>query len=280
MPRPESSPAGLPMLMVPPDQLGREIDERMALVRRIVEDAVRAPRTVRDCRDRYDIWNDYNTALLRRSFDTTEEADSYARDRKMALEGVTVAGEVADFRRDIEAKVRNLRSLKERLPLFRVHDAAAPAAAAVPPGTEVFVVHGRDAAVKTRVATFLTKLLGREPILLHDQPDRGRTVIEKFEAHAESAAAAVVLLTGDDEVRTPDGPALRRARQNVVLELGYFIGKLGRDRVVILFEEGVELPTELDGVLSTALDAGAAWRNAVARELQAAGFAVDLQALL
>ena len=67
-----------------------------------------------------------------------------------------------------------------------------------------------------------------------------------------------------------------RARQNVVFELGFFIGALGRSRVAVLYEDGVELPSDMNGILYTILDAQGAWRIGLGRELRAAGFAVDL----
>lgn len=99
-------------------------------------------------------------------------------------------------------------------------------------GKKVFVVHGHDNEAKEGVARFLYKL-GLEPIILHEQASAGRTVIEKFETYSHGVAFAVVLLTPDDlGAAAADVSNLRsRARQNVIMELGYFIGKLGRMRV-------------------------------------------------
>lgn len=94
----------------------------------------------------------------------------------------------------------------------------------------VFIVHGHDAEARETVARFLGNI-GFEPIILHEQASRGRTVIEKGEAHSD-VGFAVVLLTPDDMGRSVTETDLEpRARQNVLLELGYFIAKLGRDRV-------------------------------------------------
>lgn len=140
----------------------------------------------------------------------------------------------------------------------------------------VFVVHGHNEAVKLSVAAFLRKL-DLEPIILHEQPNKGRTIIEKFEEHAD-VAFAVVLLTPDDV----GGPASNRAevnlraRQNVVLELGYFIGRLRRKRVCALMVDDVETPSDIHGVIYIRYDAGGGWRLALARELGAAGIEIDL----
>jgi predicted nucleotide-binding protein len=147
-------------------------------------------------------------------------------------------------------------------------------------GSDIFVVHGHDGEVKVTVARFLSSLLCRDPVILHEQPDRGRTIIEKFEQYAARAECAVVLLTGDDDGGPVGGSQQRRARQNVVLELGFFLGTLGRDRIIILYEPQVELPSDLNGILYIPLDDHGAWRNIVARELQAVGLKVNLGALL
>ena len=104
---------------------------------------------------------------------------------------------------------------------------------------KVFVVHGHDTGAREAVARFLERA-GFEPIILHEQPNQGRTIIEKFEEHA-AVNFAVVLLTPDD-VGGPEGGAMQpRARQNVVLELGFFIGKLGRGRVCALRTANVRI---------------------------------------
>jgi len=126
------------------------------------------------------------------------------------------------------------------------------------------------------VARFLAKL-ELEPVILHEQPNRGRTVIEKFEEHSD-VAFAVVLFTPDD-VCFPAGKVEEskpRARQNVVLELGFFMAALGRERVCVLYKGGVEVPSDYLGVLYEELDAKGAWRFRLAAEIKAAGIEVDL----
>lgn len=137
----------------------------------------------------------------------------------------------------------------------------------------IFVVHGHDESVTQTVARFLERL-DLQPIILHEQPNLGRTVIEKFEAHAD-VGFAVVLLTPDDLGMLASAEKLNpRARQNVILELGYFIGRLGRARVCALYVEGVEIPSDIHGVLYVPYDSG--WRLKLANEVRAAGVTVDL----
>ena len=136
-------------------------------------------------------------------------------------------------------------------------------------------MHGHDHGHKETVARFLGKL-DLEPIILHEQADRGKTVIEKFEAHAADVRCAVVILTADDVAYSKTNPEQKelRARQNVILELGYFVGKLGRAQTFALVEKEVALPSDIHGVVYIRLDDGA-WRLHLVKELKAAGLDVD-----
>lgn len=143
------------------------------------------------------------------------------------------------------------------------------------PRKEVFVVHGHDEAAREKVARFLEQL-DLKPLILREKPNSGRTLIEKFETVSSQSDFAVVILTPDDQ-GAAKGEALKpRARQNVMLELGFFVGRIGRDRVCVLYAEGVEIPSDYSGVGFTPLDAHNGWQMELARELRAAGFEVDL----
>jgi predicted nucleotide-binding protein len=144
--------------------------------------------------------------------------------------------------------------------------------------TKVFVVHGHDEVLRERTARFLEKA-NLEPIILAEQPGQSQTIIEKLEANSD-VAFAIVLLTADD-IGGPDRENLEaRPRQNVVFELGYFVGLLTRARVTALVEEGIEMFSDIHGVNYIAVDSSGAWKNLLARELKVFGFDVDLEALI
>jgi len=148
-------------------------------------------------------------------------------------------------------------------------------------GDLIFIVHGHNEANKFELSAFLQALTSRAPVILHQQPNRGRVLIEKFEQNAARAGYAVVILSADDEGRGRDGEQLfPRGRQNVVFEMGFFFGALGRQRVAVLYEEGVELPSDVAGLVYIPLDRSGAWKTALARELKDAGIPVDSTALL
>ena len=114
----------------------------------------------------------------------------------------------------------------------------------------VFLVHGQDSAAENITARFIEKL-DLNLIILLEQPNQGRTIIEKFQDYSD-VAFAVVLLTPDDRgglASLPYESQRQRARQNVIFELGYFIGRLGRNRVCALFSENVEIPSDYSGVI-------------------------------
>jgi hypothetical protein len=154
-------------------------------------------------------------------------------------------------------------------------DAAVPSSGPEPEDAaaeprEIFIVHGH--ARENEVARVVQKITGRQPVLLSEQPGRGKTIIEKFEEHAHQAGFAVVILTADDVGAVKDDAENLnpRARQNAILELGWFLGKIGRENVAVLYDEGVELPSDYKGVeyISFAED----WKWKLNRELKAAGF--------
>ena len=154
--------------------------------------------------------------------------------------------------------------------------------AAVEFSNRIFVVHGHDEAMKPAVARVLEKL-GLEPIILHERANEGRTVIEKFTDYSD-VGFAVVLLSPDDMAyskdQSPDNAKLR-ARQNVIFELGFFIGKLGRERVLILHQQDgdFEMPSNHAGVLYTPYDDSGGWQFDLIKELNACNYDADANKL-
>ena len=140
---------------------------------------------------------------------------------------------------------------------------------------QVFIIHGRDNETKETVARFLEHL-DLKPIILHEQSNQGRTIIEKFEQHAQ-VGFAVALLTPDDVGALQEGETnlKPRARQNVIFEFGYFIGRLGRNRVCALTKGDIEIPSDYDGVIYIPLDDAGGWRMELVKELKSAGIDVD-----
>lgn len=139
----------------------------------------------------------------------------------------------------------------------------------------VFLVHGHDDAAIESVAR-LVENLGLWAVILKEQASGGRTIIEKFEANS-NVGFAIVLLTPDD-VGSLKGRAKQlksRARQNVIFELGYFIGKLGRKKVTALYKRGVEIPSDYLGIECFLMDRAGSWKQLLKREIEESGIKLN-----
>lgn len=150
----------------------------------------------------------------------------------------------------------------------------------LPTSNKIFIVHGHDEGALNGLARFLEKLK-LEAIILKEQPNQGRTIIEKYEASAAEVGFAVVLLTPDDVGSAVSAQGQnQRVRQNVNFELGYFAGKLERGRVCLLRKGNVEIPSDLFGIVYTDMDPGEGWKQALVKELKAAKIDFDANRML
>ena len=221
-----------------------------------------------------------------------EFQSEYLAWRIQAISALRQAGpELEQFLLEIEKDKRSqyfysdsvqniLGSLKGALALESRRRVVESVITAVPRPEEsnrVFVIHGRDPHTREQVSRFLEEA-GLVPLLLDEQSNQGLTIIEKFEKYA-GVGFAVALLTPDDvgglQGEGHESTLGPRARQNVIFELGYFIGRLGRGRVCALTKEPVEIPSDYSGVLYIPLDNSAAWKAALVKELEACGLDVD-----
>lgn len=229
-------------------------------------------------------WSDYNLELLRRLFDNQEIADEYNARIGIGIlfSDPSPQGQIEDFHQSMDDHINCLESIRDRLELISEssHVSSPTSTNLAPPSQDVFVVHGHDEGAREAVARLVEKL-GLRAVILHEQSNAGRTIIEKFEASSE-VGFAVVLLTPDDMGYPCEksDQAAYRARQNVIFELGYFMGKLGRERVAALYKEGVELPSDIHGVVYIPMDDSEAWHFNLAKEMKAAGLPIDMNDII
>jgi predicted nucleotide-binding protein len=234
-------------------------------------------------RDECENWSRYNETLLSRLqlFDNTLMVDEYIKFSSHIY--VSPRSEPPSFsvklgwtQKEMDNSITSLEKIRAQLEL--------PDEPSENPtrifGDEVFIVHGHDEAAKHAIARFVAKF-DIEPTILDEQVNRGQTIIDKFEEHAGEAGFAIVLLTPDDVGKSEDetDDPKPRARQNVILELGYFLCGLGRERVCVLYKEGVELPSDIHGILYVLMDNSDEWQLKLGQEMQAAGLPVDLNKL-
>ena len=200
--------------------------------------------------------------------DTVQQLNDilWAEDLNIEMQGATpVLKEIAHVNRDAQSESAN-------------RETASPtvAVAKSPVANGVFIVHGRALGTKDTVVRFLIDLQ-LAPIVLQELPGKGRTIAEKFEDHASDAGFAVVIFTPDDKgsLAGEGSESQPRARQNVIFELGFFIGKLGRSKVSVLHKGEVEIPSDYAGVEYIVFDDTGGWKSNLIRELRSAGFDVD-----
>jgi len=148
------------------------------------------------------------------------------------------------------------------------------------PKDKVFIVHGHDGEAKERTARFIEKL-GFEAIVLHEQASRSMTIIEKIEKYSNDVGFGIVLYTPDDmgnvKGKAEKGELKYRARQNVVFEHGFLIGKIGRENVTPLVEGAIELPNDISGIVYIN---DKDWQLDIAKEMKAAGYNIDFNKLI
>ena len=277
----QSEPAR-PELRMPPAEAASKISERVIKADEIRSRDIHSTPQFEQARDEYQRWDSYNIELLRQIFTSDDLADEYVGWGGSVSRPRSPEEQWRALQRDITEKINRLNSISERLELIPLATGVAKSVVANARArtNKAFVVHGHDEAARESVARFLERL-GVEAVILHEQATEGRTIVEKLEHYAE-VDFAVVLLTPDDvgAVKSAPDRLQARARQNVVLELGFFVGKLSRKHVCALYKGPLELPSDYLGVGYVALDESGGWRLQLAKELRSAGFAIDMNQAL
>jgi predicted nucleotide-binding protein len=197
-----------------------------------------------------------------------------AKDKKYALESI------------LKGKVKGAYICTEKfLPPIQKSETtvAQPAKSGSTIRRRIFVVCGTDDTMKQAVTEALVKLW-LVPVVMCEEPSQGRKIVERFADYAD-VGFAVVLLSPDDSMYDKDeSPTKRklRPRQDVVFELGFLLGKLGKGNVLVFHREcaNFEGPTGFEGIKSVAFDDRDSWKIALIRELNNCGYIVDADRIL
>jgi predicted nucleotide-binding protein len=199
-------------------------------------------------------WKARTADLLRKEVHQ-DEGDRLAEKRKTSWRMGDPHGNLVDEAQMYEGFLLALHRELEQHPDSVLQPAVASAVALVAPEPApttpakpvIFVVHGHDELNLLRLKELIRERWKVESIVLAGEPGRGRTIIEKFEEEAQRATFAFVLMSPDDQVAVAGGE-YAQSRPNVIFELGWFYGRLGRERVCILFKKGTKIHSDLDGV--------------------------------
>jgi predicted nucleotide-binding protein len=267
-------------LVVPRDEAVKKIKERIEKGGKIKNLKLITLKSAKVAKGERSHWIGCNTELFSRLFENSAPiVEKYNH-----LDSNDTYETSYDFTNDMDYRIIQLNHLIERLELIPEPDEATAPSPTLDrmqhPGDDVFIIHCHDEAAKESVARFIEKL-DLNPIILHERPNKSRTIIEKFEDYS-NVGFAIVLLTPDDVGASKEEKEnlKHRARQNVIFELGYFIGKLGRERVCALYKEDVEVLSDFKGVLYLPMDSAGGWRLDLAKEVKAAGINVDLNRIV
>ena len=281
-------PQSLPNLMVPKETASQKIQMRIQMGQQLRNKAIRSEDELEKIRAECKKWSEHNKTLLKSLFSNSTMADrcwifnDYTPSINAWLHGgdLTVEEEfqqlVTKFRKRMNDQINDLEGIHDELDLIPEQHSGSSDQDTTK-GNKVFIVHGRDLNAAEVIARAVEKL-GLEAVILHEKPDEGKTIIEKLEARAKNASFAIVLLTPDDVGNLKDKADLGsnpRARQNVIFELGYFIGKLGRKQVRSIYKGEVESPSDIDGILYVKMDESGAWRQKLTQEMKSAGLPID-----
>jgi|GEM_PF-359035 len=241
-------------------------------------------------------WRDYTAEIFKQAFDIpNNEYHSGFVNKGQAIIIMGNEDWMKKYHNEIKDKISYIETFIQKLPLIpssiERKDETQERKSEKIDKKKIFIVHGHNDTLKTKVARVVEQM-GLKAIILHEQEDYGKTVIEKFEDNVEDIGFAIVLLTADDTAvsrgdlekeKTHKGFKATyrdRARQNVIFEMGFFVGKLGRARVFELQEEGIEEPSDLKGIIYTSADKEDMWRFKLAKRLKAVGYEVNTDCLL
>jgi hypothetical protein len=223
-----------------------------------------------------DKWRDYNQTWLDFNLggEAAQEYKSISAHHGFAGSGGLEA-EFAFLRSAIETEVSKLESIRGRLHMWApAGDTSSPPPGKpkAAPGAPIFIVHGSDTMRAEAIARTVERATGRATIILREKASLGQTLIEKFENNAAQAAYAIIVLTPDDQGgRATETTTMPRARQNVIFEMGYFYGRIGRRNVAVLIDPTVEKPSDTHGIAYITLDNNDGWKGELFRELRHAG---------
>lgn len=264
-----------------------KINNRISLKPKISNDA-NIPNIV-VLQEEYEDWDTFNAELLKNVFNLkgTEYYNAYLTTNinlcmNKPIDKKDLALTTDYINRKILNKIKALNHIVQKIKLFKDNvsevEVEQTKNGVTKNDSQIFIVHGHNEEIKEKVARTIEKL-ELEPIILREKTGNGNTIIEKFEKFS-NVDYAIIILTEDDKGGTKIDDTLNvRARQNVIFEMGYFIGKKGRESLFLLGHKNVELPSDIAGFEIIEIDSNNAWRYKLASALKDFGYEIDLNKL-
>jgi predicted nucleotide-binding protein len=268
-----------------------EIEDRINKGEELLKSTIQSESDFINIKKEYSLWTDYNLELLKQSFNipTNEYRKSYDNAGEWngfmvvsTMDSRTSIGEeVQKFTSKFKTKIDNLSKLYQKIDFLKYSEPEIQQIESEKVEldmNQVFIVHGHDELAQSETARFVSKL-GFEPIILHEQASSGKTIIEKIEEYTNVGFGIVLYTPCDLGAKKGDEEHLKsRARQNVVFEHGYLIGKIGRENVCALVKGNIETPNDISGVVYVSMDGN--WKLDLAKELRNSGYKVDMNLVI
>lgn len=266
------------ILIKPRGVFKAELLERITIGEKLLSRKIQQVPELETLNQDFSNWDDYNEELIKQAFNNqySEYYHEYSRVNQMV--GFTGfnrhphADNPAYKLKLAQGKIGNcltiMRRLVEKLPLIEEDNSIV----SFQTQERVFynrgfIIHGHNDIVKLEVARYVENDLKRKAIILHEQASKGQTIIEKFESFS-TVDFAIALWTADDTGKAKSETDFNdRARQNVIFETGFFIGALGRENVIVLYVDGVEIPSDYSGVIFIRLAGN--WKDDLRKEINA-----------
>jgi len=268
-------------IIVPHDEAREKLSNRIDLGKELTSRAINSKEELENVRKEYFKWNDYNTELLKRLFTSEVLSNEYSYFgvgiTSIPLYEPALGEKISKLHEDVGKKIHRLDSIKGRIELIpaSVNFINNEKATSTISKSQIFIVHGQDNEAKLEVARFIEKV-GFKPIILNEQASGSKTIIEKIEEYSDVGFGVVIYTPCDIGARNKEPITYQgRARQNVVFEHGFLIGKLGRQNVCTLVKGELETPNDISGIVYTSMTTSH-WQLDLAKELRRAGYSIDM----
>lgn len=261
------------ILKIPPKEAENLLNGKITDGNQILECPVLSIDQWKSAEKKYNSWNSENYEILKKMFKKNTIAKDYSSSKwtigRILISDLKLDEKTAKLHKDIEEKLNKLNSIKMSLSVLESITEETTKSAK----NKVFFVHGTDCDITMKVLNFL-KNLGLEPVILKELAAAGKTLIDEIQEQSE-VKYAVAMLTADDVGGTNSENLQFRPTQNVILELGIFVGKFSRKNVSALYSEDLELPADYHGFEYILLDDAGNWQTTLIDELKKAGFDIN-----
>lgn len=254
------------ILNIPPEKADKLIEERIIAGENLLKHKITDIHYRKSEEKKFKVWNSENFEILKSIFKNNKVAKDYSSTgwfiENILITNLKHSEKIAKLDNEIKHKLDKLSSIKLSLGIFKFHEDTGMR----DNRKKVFFVHGTNCTTKTKVISFIEKL-GLEPVILQDFIAGGKTLIEEIQTRSE-INFAIVLLTPDNVGGVRTGTLRFRSDQNVILELGIFVGLLGRENVCGLYSGNLQLPEDYHGFNYVKIDKTGNWQDQLVTELR------------